>query len=161
MKWTGLFELRCYNLGKLKWSEDIFNALTNEGEQEILDTYLRGAAGPSNFYIGLTGMADITKTTTLSTLTNEPVGNGYARQLVARANGAAGWTSLGLDNGDYLATSKIVSFEATNTWISVDKTFMSTSSDNSGKLISFASLSATRTLVVNDILDVTYKIKLQ
>ena len=131
-----------------------------EGEQNILDTYLRGAVGPTNFYIGLTGMASIGETTTLATLTNEPSGNGYARQIVTRTNGAGGWPTLGLDAGDYMATSSIVSFQATGTWSMADKTFMATSNDASGKLISFAALSVPRTLVVNDILDVTYKVKL-
>lgn len=160
MKWTGMFELKCYNAGVLKWVDSIFNALTDEGEQNILDTYLRGAVGPTNFYIGLTGMASIGETTTLATLTNEPSGNGYARQIITRTNGAGGWPTLGLDAGDYMATSSIVSFQATGTWSMADKTFMATSNDASGKLISFAALSVPRTLVVNDILDVTYKVKL-
>ena len=35
MKWTGMFELKCYNAGVLKWVDSIFNALTDEGEQKI------------------------------------------------------------------------------------------------------------------------------
>lgn len=161
MKWTGVFEAICHNNGKLKWSEKAFNTLTDIGEQDIIDVYLRGATGPVGFYIGLTGMTTIVETTLLTGLTNEPSGGGYSRQSVARSALAAGWPTLVLDSGDYMATSKIVSFNATATWSMVDKMFMATSADNTGKLISYAALSTPRTLVLNDILDITYKVKLQ
>lgn len=159
MKWTGVFEIKCFNNGVLKWEDEAHNALTDEGEQQILDVYLRGATPPTDFYVGLTGMAGIAETTTLALLTTEPTETGYARIQVTRDN--VGWPNLALDAGDFMATSKIMSFEAGATWTAVDKAFMSTSSDNTGKLISFAALSTTRTLVINDVLEVTYKVKLQ
>ena len=159
MRWIGNFEVKCFNNGQLKWDDAFHNALVDGGEQNILDTYLRNSNAPTNFYIGLTNMAGLVESTPLSSLTDEPTGNGYGRIQVTRNN--TGWPSLALDAGDYMATSRVVTFEATGTWITVDKIFMATSNDNTGVLISYGALSVPRTLIINDILDITYKIKLQ
>ena len=159
MRWIGNFEVKCFNNGQLKWEDAFHNALVDGGEQNILDVYLRNATAPTNFYIGLTNMAGIVESTTLDSLTDEPSGNGYTRVQVTRNN--VGWPSLALDSGDYMATSRVITFEATGTWITVDKIFMATSNDNTGVLISFGALSVPRSLIINDVLDITYKIKLQ
>ena len=156
--WLGEFELKCYNNGILKWEESFHNALCDQGEEQILDVYLRGAAAPASFYLGLTASA-LTDTSTLSAIT-EPSGGGYARALVNRDATASGWPILALDAGDFMATSKTVTFTATATWISVDKCFMATTINNTGKLVSFGALSAARVLINSDVLEVTYKVKL-
>ena len=160
--WHGQYEFNCFDkIGNLIWSETRDNALLDEGEQQVLDVYLRGATPPAAFYLGLTSMASMLETTTLATLTNEASGGGYARQVINRDATAAGWPSLVLDTGDYLATSKTITFTASGAIGPVDKAFLATTADNSGKLISFTALSTTRTLATGDTLQVTYKVKLQ
>lgn len=161
--WQGIFEFRCIGSdGTLKWAEARHNALIDEGEQQILDVYLRGAAAPAGFYLGLTSMATLGETTTLATLTNEPAGNGYARQAINRDATADGWPTLALDSGDYQATGKTVTFTASGAGFGpVDKAFMATTSDATGKLVSFTALSQSRTLAAGDTLQVTYRVKLQ
>ncbi len=162
MNWNGVFSLSCRNkiTGVRKWTDTVHNALTDEGEKNILDTYLRNLNVPISFYIGLTSMSSIDESTTLLSLTNEVIAAEYSRQLVERS--ATGWPQLLIDTNDnnFQAISKVVSFEANTSWSMVNKLFMSTTSDNSGLLISFGNLSTDRTLVENDILDITYKIKL-
>lgn len=157
---SGVFELRAYNAaGQLIWSEDARNALADEGETAFLDTYLRGAAAPAGFYVRLFNDTPI-ETDTLTTLTGEPTGSGYAAIAVERSN--TGWPTLALDTGDYLATSKEVTFTASGGSIGpVTYAVLSTSSDNTGKLISYAALSQSRTLASGDSLKITYKVKMQ
>lgn len=162
MNWNGVFSLTCRNklTGENKWSDIVHNALTDEGEHNILDAYLRNSNIPASFYIGLTSMSSIDESTTLLNLTDEVTAVEYYRQLVERT--VIGWPQLQLDafDNNYQVISKVVSFEASSSWSMADKLFMCTSSDNSGLLISFGNLSVERNLVENDILDVVYKIKL-
>ena len=137
--------------------------LFDEGEQHILDVYFRGATPPAGFYFGLCnvvgGVANMAETLTLATLTGEPLGNGYARQLVERS--AVGWPTLALDAGDYMATSSEESFVASGGSIGpVTVQFLATSSDNTGKLVAAVDLSASRTMATGETLKVTQKVKL-
>lgn len=70
----GEFRLDCYAPdGTLKWSElQRSNALANEGEYSILDTYFRGATAPTGYYLRLYNTTP-GLTSTLTTLsTSEP-----------------------------------------------------------------------------------------
>jgi len=161
----GVFELKYFDAqGKLKEIEYAHNQLADEGEQAFLDVYLRAATGPIQFYYGLsdsTTPCSIADTNTLTLASaGEPTTNGYARQLVERS--AVGWPTLALDAGDYQATSKTVTFTASGgSWGPVYCAFVSTTLDNTGKLVSYAPLSTARTLAAGESLQVTYKIKLQ
>lgn len=159
MKWTGEFSLVCRNKGVIKWEEKFNNAITYLGERNILESYLTDQNSPSEFYIGLTGMASISRSTTLITLTNEISAVEYSRQLLPRSS--SGWPQIIQDvDNNYQIISEVATFEALSTWTMVDKMFMATTADNSGILISYGNLSTARTLVINDVLDVTYKVKL-
>ena len=137
--------------------------LFDEGEQQILDVYFRGAIPPSGFYLGLCnvtgGVANMAETLTLATLTGEALGNGYARQLIERSN--TGWPTLALDLGDYMVTSSEESFVASGGSIGpVNVAFLATSSDNTGKLVAAVDLSTSRTMATTETLKVTQKVKL-
>lgn len=157
---TGIFELVCRDAaGNVLWTEAAHNALADEGEQSVLDVYLRGATPPSGFFVRLYNDTP-TDTDTLAILTGEPTGNGYAPLAIERS--AVGWPTLALDAGDYMATSKSVTVTASGGSIGpVTYVVLATSSDNSGKLISYAALSQSRTLAAGESLTVTYKVKLQ
>lgn len=161
----GVFELKYYDAeGKLQGVEYAQNNLADEGEQAFLDVYLRAATGPVQFYYGLsdsTSTCSIVDTNTLTLASaGEPATNGYARQLVERS--AVGWPTLALDAGDYQATSSTETFTASGgSWGPVYCAFVSTTIDNTGKLVSYAPLSTGRTLAAGESLQVTYKVKLQ
>ena len=161
MKWTGLVDFKCFDKdGKLKWEEnDLHNALADEGEYAFLDVFLRAGTAPTTFYLRLFNDTPV-ETDTLANLTGEPSGYGYAAQEIPRTTG--GWTTLALDSGDYMATSTTETFTASGGSIGpVTYAVLATTSDNTGKLISFVALSQSRTLSSGDSLQVTYKVKLQ
>ena len=159
--WIGLYEFEHRDKdGKLidKWVVE--NALADEGEQNMLDAYLRGQNAPTTFYLGLYNDTPL-ETDTMADLVGEPTGNGYARQEVERS--AVGWPTLALDSGDYMATSKQVTFSATGgSWGPV--TYMvltTTASGTAGKLIAYVALSQSRTLQSSETLGCKIKVKQQ
>jgi hypothetical protein len=160
---------------ELLWEETATNALFDEGEFAILDIALRGGTAPANWFIGLlknslaSAPAETTTLTTLTTATYELTNAsdpGYtARQQVNRDGTAAGWPTLALDVGDYKATSKTVSWTASGNWTDTVRwiflTTVGTIPDATGKFISLAQLSADRTLLNGDTLNITYSLKMQ
>lgn len=173
----GLYTVECRDQdGNLRWAEEVQNALYDEGEFALLDIALRGGTAPASWHIGLfasTLTAAPVETSTLAALkspTNYELDNtaepGYsARQTVNRDATANGWPTLALDGGDFRATAKTVSWTASANWTKTVRwiflTTVGTVSDTTGKLISVAQLSADRTLLNGDTLNVTYSLKLQ
>lgn len=138
------------------WTE--FNALADEGEFFVLDVALRGALKATNFYLGLVNDTPI-ETDALTDLTGEPSGNGYSRQTIESSN--VGWPTLALDGGDYKATSKTVTFTASGGTIGpVTYAFLATSTDNTGKLMTYVVLSTPRTLADGESLECSQSVKL-
>jgi hypothetical protein len=160
MQETGVFHCECYDSeGNLKWTDDAYNSLANEGQYGMLDVYLRDGSAPAGFYIRLFNDTPV-KTDALSDLTGEPSGNGYAAAAVTRTSAAAGWPTLALDSGNYQATSKTVTFTASGGVIGpVTYAVLATSTDSSGEHVAFGQLSASRTLQNGDSLQVTYYMK--
>lgn len=236
--WQGFFEAKHVNrYGETVWEDDfIQNTLANEGEENILKTYLQNLSAPSTFYLRLYNDTPV-ETDSLGDLTGEPSGNGYAAQELTR-NGT-GWPTVALIFGsgsdesgtaqagaastitlavaangtddyykyatikitggtgagqkrviesyvgstkvatvsenwtvtpdatstytiyaDYIATSAVATFSASGNWTAVTYVVQSTTSDDSGLLISFAPLSQTRTLQTGESLQITYRVKL-
>ena len=158
--WSGTFDLVAHDRsGNEIWREEAHNALADEGEQSMLQVYFCGTANPASFYLRLYNDTPA-ETDALTDLTGEPSGFGYAAIAVERS--AVGWPTIALDTGDYQATSKTVTYQASGGVIGpVTYTALATSTDGSGKLISYAALSQTRTLYDGESLDVTYKVKQQ
>lgn len=159
--WVGIYEFEHRDKdGNLidKWVVE--NALADEGEGNMLDAYLRGQNAPTTFYLALYNDTPV-ETDTLADLTGEPSTYGYARQEIERS--AVGWPTLALDSGDYMATSKQVTFSASGgSWGPV--TYMvlcDVASGTSGKLIAYVALSQSRTLQAGETLGCKIKIKLQ
>lgn len=89
---------------------EIKNTLVKTGAEWILRDIFRNETGlwPANMYMGLTNAGYSFDGTTLAALAaGEPVGNGYARQLITRAG--ADWTVQEV-NGAMQALSKLVTF---------------------------------------------------
>lgn len=157
----GSMDFRCYDAqGNLKWEElNLKNNLADEGEYMFLDVVLRAGSAPSNYYLRLFNDTPA-ETDTLGSLTGEPTSYGYAAQTVER--NTTGWPTLALDSGDYRATSSTETFTASGgSWGPVTYCVLATSTDNSGKLVSYVALSQSRTLASGESLQVTYRLKLQ
>lgn len=160
LKWVGVWEFKhIAKDGSIidAWSQK--NALADEGEQSMLDTYFRGQNAPTTFYIRLFNDTPV-ETDTLADLLNEPSGNGYAAIEVERST--VGFPTLALNSGDYQVVSKTVTFTASGGTIGpVTYAVLATTSNNTGKHIIFVALSTPRTLANGESLAVTLTGKLQ
>lgn len=159
VKWIGEWTFRYFNNHGNLISEDIVeNNLADEGEEAMLDVFFRNGTSYATFYIRLFNDTPV-DTDGLSDLINEASGNGYAAQSLARNN--TDFPTLALDSGDFQVESLEQTFSASGgSWGPVTYAVLATSSDNSGKLIAYVALAASRTLQDGDSLKVTFKIKL-
>ena len=123
--------------------ENILNQLHLLGEYYCLSALFTGGNTPNmviptNYYMGLDNRTILAAADTFSSLVNEPVGNGYVRQLLSSATGF----TIDVSNGVHRAVGSIITFSAISLgWGPVQNIFLATTSDNSGYLISSASLS--------------------
>ena len=139
---------------------------TSDGLQWILESYFRGRALPSSLYVGLaqTDPATLTGASVLSAVTgaNEVTGTGYARVNVTLD--ATGFpTSQTHTSTGWQLIEKACVFGPTGgatDWTGAKSFFVASSSDNSGKLIAWGGLAATRTLVGSDTETVTATLEL-
>lgn len=158
--WLGIWDFEIKDKdGNLveKWSQQ--NALADEGESLLLDSFFRGQNSPTGgFYVRLFNDTPA-ETDSLADLTGEPSGNGYSASALAQDT--TDFPTLELDSGDYRVVSKSVVFTSTGTIGPVTYAVLATSTDNSGKLIAYVALSESRTLANNETLTITITIKLQ
>lgn len=119
--------------------------LTDEGEDLVSDVFVGNTAAPTNLYIGLCSGTP-GETSTLASITEES-GSGYSRQQVTSWGSSSGGTVL----------SSTETFNATGTWQGNTHAFLTdVASGTAGNLIAVRALSATRTLVNGDSLDVDF-----
>lgn len=124
--------------GNLLWeAKNIRNLLHQEGEQFLLQAAFTGGQTssviPSHYYLGLDNRSSVTATDTLDDLIGEPSSGGYERQSIS----SDGVFAINFENDHFVATSPIVVFRATvGDWGPVSNLFLTTSSDDSGVLIS-------------------------
>ena len=162
---VGIVPIRCYDKsGNLKWVDVAFNALANEGEYLIEDVIFRGSAPPTQFYLRLYNTTPVLTSTLSSLSTYEPAtANGYnpANQGITRDS--TGFPLVPqLVSLHYEISSKTITITATGPIGPVTYAALTTSSDNTGKLLAYAALSGSRTLASGDSLQLTaYKVRLQ
>lgn len=153
------WQINFYSKGELVYSENIRNALVDEGERALLLQFFRSEEAPSTFYARLCNDS-LLETDALSDIQNEPSGNGYSAQEIQRSS--IGWPTIELDSGDYRLVSKTVTFTASGGNIGpINTLYLATTSDNTGKLIAFVNLSMTRTILNADSATAQIRIKLQ
>ena len=155
-----VWDFKYYKKGKLIWQESTKNALADEGEEAMLETFFRADAvyTPTTFYMRLCNDT-LAETDTLSSILNEPVGNGYIAQEIQRS--AAGFPTKVLHEGDYRLISKEITYTANGGQIGpINTAFLATSSDNSKKLISYVPTSIVRTILDGDSMTANIRIKL-
>lgn len=166
--YKGIWNARYVNKNKeVLWSIRKQNALTDEGEDSILETFFRLTASyiPANFYVRLCNDT-LTETDTLSTILNEPTGNNYDTQLAAGdytvPASTVGFPTKDTFEGDYRLKSKEITFTADGGDIGpVTTVFLATSSDNSKKLIAYLALPLTRTILDGDSMIVQFEVVLE
>jgi hypothetical protein len=130
----------------------------NEGELNILHSYLSNQNHPTQFVVRLFGSTPV-ETDSLASLTNEPGGNtGYIAPIINRDATAAGWPTFDFSGGNARARTRTVTFRCTgpNAYPQATHAVLATSSDNTGKLIDATALATPRQLVSGEVLDVIY-----
>lgn len=146
---TYRFVVRNQN-GEITDSWSLKNALVDEGAEVAIETFLRNNIAlympDGNFYIGLY-LGAMSRTTTILTIPGEPSGNNYSRQVVQRTS--TGWPTKEVDsNGYWNVISKVVQFDALGGDIGpFSGAFLATSSDSSGRLISYVTDQFRRTIL--------------
>lgn len=147
--------------GEVLWEgKHMHNALANSGAAAILEYFYRGNASfaPGQFYVRLCNYTPQV-TDTLSTIQNEPSGNGYTPQLLPASTIGFPTRAIATD-GNVNITSIQVVFTATGGSIGpVTTAFLATSSNNTGTLISYLPLAITRTILSGD--SMTYQLSIE
>ena len=112
MKIKTIWMVRHFRKGKLIWESRIENSLANEGAEMVLEEFYRQNEGcaPTNFYVRLCNDT-LLISDTLTTIQNEPSGNGYSPQTVEAS--IVGFPTKDIDpDGNWRLTSKTVTFTA-------------------------------------------------
>jgi hypothetical protein len=134
------------------------NALVDQGELLVLNTFFRGLYIPDHFFVGL-AFGAIGETSTIGMIPNEPSGNGYARQTLTRD--ASGFTVLGMDEGDYYIQTKTLEISASGGNIGpINKVFMGAELvDGTQFLVSYLNTPTEITIYDGDTFEFSIKIK--
>jgi hypothetical protein len=135
--WPGILrvdEFQIHTDGKLVYEEkDLYNVIHLDGQKLILETMFTTYTPQNIFYVGLDERSILSQSQNMSSVTGEPVGNGYQRQGLNRAGG---FTII--ESTPVKAQSNLIAFSGTGAgWGPVKNIFLCTTpSGNSGALIS-------------------------
>ena len=157
--YEGIWTIQHVREGKVIWEEVKKNALVDEGEQLIADTFFRALNTPASFWLRLYN-GSFTEASTLATASTFEmvIANGYTAMNVERS--VVGFPTLEQHDGDWRVVSKEVIFTASGGQIGpLNTAILATSVGNTGKLLAYMALSVSRTLVDGDSLLVTFYIK--
>ena len=146
--------------GTVLYEESGHNILFNLGEQYVLKAFTGQTAIAANLYLGIDDHT-LAEADTMAELTNEPVGDGYARIAVAKDTE---WTvQLDGGTGDYEALTDVVQFAASGgDWAEMDNVFLCTDASGAGgTLISSFVMSTPRTVTDGQTLDVSLAMRLR
>lgn len=133
--------------GKVLFEEAGKNALADEGEDWVLRAAFRKDYSTDKLYVRLCNEV-LSETTTLSQITTEPSGNGYASVELERSN--IGFPTIEDVGGDMRLRSKTVTFTAAGGSIGpISTVYLATTphGDNTGKLICYKALQVTQTIL--------------
>jgi len=147
--------------GDILWTKkNIHNILHQDGEEFLLRAAFTGGRDssiiPDDYYLGMDNRIIVDATDDMDSLIGEPGSGGYDRQAVS----STGDFSVNFENDHWSAVSPIVAFQATSgNWGPVSQLFLTDKSDNTGFLISTASLD--NAITVNNGDSVTVRIGMQ
>ena len=156
-----IWTIRQIRNGRVIWEETKKNIIPDEGEKALVDTFYRNNSSlyfaAALFYVGLY-RGSISEDTILSTIPNEPSGNGYGRQPVERSS--VGWPTIEKHEDNWRVVSKALTISASGGSIGpINGAFLCTSSDNSGVLVGGVSMTVERTIPAGDKIEFEIKAK--
>ena len=132
------------------------NALADEGEVDILDVYFDAQAVRAALYFRLYTDATLAETDTLALAVGEESAGGYGAITVTRGTD---WTVPTAGGGTSTGTK---TFNATATWSALNSMILATvATGTAGLLVAWVNLSATRSLVNGDSMDVDMTVTME
>lgn len=132
------------------------NALADEGEIDVLNVYFDVQPVRDPLYFSLHNDGTIAEADTMATILAEVTEGGYARIAVARG---VDWSAPAAVAG---TTSVVKTFNATATWTAAQAMVLGTAlTGTAGLHIAWVNLSATRSLVNGDSLDVDLTVTME
>lgn len=147
--------------GSIAWEEEFqLNFLADEGEQNILNTWLLEQSHLTKYLVLLTATPDDTTTMATMTEVRTPGTDGYARQQIV----AGDWSAPVLNSGDYQtsATEKIFGPATGTNWTSITYVgLVTTSTGTAGKFMVGVALSGSTNVNVGQSLKYTLRQKAQ
>ena len=134
------------------------NELANEGEIALLEAYFGTGNGPASLFFRLWATT-LVDTSTEATGT-EVTGTGYPGGAAVTLTKDTDWGAVTAGPGGTTSVTKTFTGGAGGWDAAVDLALCTTGTGTAGLMIAFAALSATRTLLENDTLDVTMQVAL-
>ena len=132
------------------------NALTDEGEIDLLDVYYKAQAVRASLYFRLYTDSSLAEADTLATAVGEESAGGYGAITVTRGTD---WSAPSAAGGTSTVTK---TFNATATWSTLNSLILATvATGDAGLVIAWVDLSTPRSLVINDSLDVDMTVTLE
>lgn len=150
--WNGILiidEIIIRRNNKIIYKENhIKNIFHASGQYFFLKILFKQQNAPKKYYIGLDNRASLTIDDTLNTIEGEPIGKGYARQVIESKNFEINKSQ----SGNYRVIGPTLSFSATTSqWGPVRNLFLTNvSSGTDGFLVSSARLAESITLTPPD-----------
>lgn len=148
--------------GRTVWEEPEWmpNSLADEGEQNVLNTWLLEQAALTKYLALLT--ATPTDTTTMATMTElfAPPLNGYSRVQISSGD----WSAPSLNSGDYQTSAAEKTFgpASSNAWSNFTyAALVSTSTGTAGKFLCYIALSGTTSISIGQSFKYTLTVKAQ
>lgn len=144
-----LYRFECFDAdGNIRWFEEVKNLVTNEGLNDLLGKYFKGASYTAAFYLGLKGAGTPASADTLASH------SGWAEVTAYSGNRQA--ITLGSVSGQSVSNSGAVNSFSINGTATVAGGFLCTAaSGTSGVLYGVADFGSSRSVLSGDVLNVT------
>ncbi len=148
------YKFECYGSdGKLKWAEEVYNIVVNEGLDEILNKFWKGSAYSAVHYVGL-----ISTTPTIAATDTMVTHAGWS-EITGYSEAVRQTLTLGAVSAQSVNNSAVKAVFNINATVTIGGAFVTTNSTKAGTtgiLIGGAAFSTgNRSLISGDILNVT------
>lgn len=143
--------------GSVLWQgSDLHNTFHYAGEEFFLKSLFTQLTIPSTYYIGLDNRLTINQSDNSSSISGEPVGNGYARAAINTSSGFG----ASFSSPKWQVQTVTIFFNSTGSWTTVRNAFLITTAGSGGYLIASVPLQSIRTLTSGQSLSFRFVLQL-
>lgn len=137
--------------GVVKWVEEGYNLMTNEGLEDILDVYFSDGTQDATHYIGLKGAGAVAAGDTLASHAN------WSEVATYTGNRKA-WTEAGVSSKAITNTASPASFAINDTATVAGAFLTNAETGTTGVLVAAIDFTSSRSVLSGDTLNVTYSL---